>query len=78
MTGGDHWQLLFEKVGAALASPPAANGAARPRRITLKAEPRPGRTAALVITEHGGGVDEVLLNSTVCKELAGILTAASR
>lgn len=74
----DPWDVLAEKVSAALASPPAANGAARPRRITLKAEARPGRTAALIITEHGGGVDEVVLTARVCRELAAVLNEAAR
>jgi len=48
------------------------------RAVTMRAEARPGRSCALIITEKDGSVGEAILDAATCREVAAALTRAAR
>ena len=48
------------------------------RAVTMRAEARPGRSCALIITEKDGSAGEAILDAATCREVAAALTRAAR
>lgn len=64
-------------------SAPRPRAAASPqpraaRAVTMRAEARPGRSCALIITEKDGSAGEAILDAATCREVAAALTRAAR
>lgn len=57
---------------AAMPQPPGV------RAVRMRAEARPGRSCALILTEADGSVGEAILDTATCRELAAALTRAAR
>jgi hypothetical protein len=75
----DALEVLFAELAGGRPEPARGAPQVPPvRQVRMRAEARPGRSCALILTEQDGSGSEMVLGPAECRELSAVLARAAR